>query len=103
MPDEAYSNAIFEADGDGMSASGPPVPVELESGCAGCDTPDDSPGGGSMISGCAGYDLPSDNPGGGSMTDASVVATRFMPVKGTVLRPRVGPGLPRSRSRSTHS
>ena len=67
MPDEAYSIAIFEADGDGMSASGPPVPVELESGCAGKDTPAESPGGSSTIVGCAGCDTPDNGSCGCSM------------------------------------
>ena len=58
MPDEAYSNALSEADGDDMSASGPSVPVELESGCAGKDTPAESPGGNSTVAGCAGCDTP---------------------------------------------
>ena len=75
MPDETYNNAIFEASGDGRSASGPPVSVELESGCAGCDTPADSPGGGSMVFGCAGSGMPSDRPGGGSTINALVVTT----------------------------
>ena len=64
MPAEAHSNALSEADGDGMSASGPPVPVELESGCAGKDTPADNPGGGSMIAGCAGCDTPDNGSSG---------------------------------------
>ena len=93
MPGEAYNNAIFEAGGDGKSASGPPIPVELESGCAGCDTPDDSPGGGSRISGCAGLEMPSDNPGGGSMTNTSVVATGLGPGIGPAMGPGVGPGV----------
>ena len=38
--------------------------MELDSGCAGHDTPADSPGGGSVIAGCAGRDTPDDGPGG---------------------------------------
>ena len=64
MPGEAHNNAIFEACGDGKSASVPPIPLELESGCAGWDTPEDSPGGGSMISGWAGHEMSPENPGG---------------------------------------
>ena len=94
MPGGAYINAIFEAGGDGKSASGPLIPLEPESGCAGCDTPDDSPGGGSMISGCAGYELPSGRPGGGSVTSAPpVVATGLGPLVGPTMGPGVVPGV----------
>ena len=91
MPGEAYNNAIFEAGGDGKSAAGPPMSVELGSGCAGCDTPDDNPGGGSMISGCAGHEILSGNPGGGSMTITSVVATGLGPGIGPTMGPGVRP------------
>ena len=57
MPDEAYNNAIFDEDEDGRAASNVTALVELDTGCAGHDTPADSPGGGSMTSGCAGCDL----------------------------------------------
>ena len=106
MHGEAYNNASFEAGGDGKSTSGPPIPMELESGCAEYDIFNDNPGGGSMISGCAGWDTPdgslggcsvvsgcagsemlSDNPGGGSMTRASVVTTGLGPGFG----PTIGP------------
>ena len=90
MPGGAYNNAIFEAGGYGKSASGPPIPVELESGCAGWGTPDDSPGRCSMISGCAGYEMPSNNPGGGSMTNTSAVATGLGPGIGPAMGPGVG-------------
>ena len=89
MPDEAYNSAIFDASEDGRSTSGLTVLVELASGCAGCDTPAGSPGGGLMISGCAGCGMPSDRPRGGSMTNTAVVATGLGPGVG----PEVGPGV----------
>ena len=67
MPDEAYNSAIFDETEDGRAASDVTALVELDPGCAGHDTPADSPGGGSMTSGCAGCDTPAANPCGGSM------------------------------------
>ena len=90
MPDEAYNSAICDVDGDGSSAPDLTALVELDSGCAGHDTPADSPGGGSMISGCAGCGNPADNPGGGSMTRTSVVVTGFGPSVGPTMGPGVG-------------
>ena len=90
MPDEAYNSAIFDEDEDGRAASGLTALVELDSGCAGHDTPADSPGGGSIIAGCAGCDNPADNPGGGSMARTSVVVTGLGPGVGPTVVPRVG-------------
>ena len=58
MPDEAYNSAIFDEDEDSRTASGSNALVELDPGCAGHDTPADSPGGRLMTSGCAGCDTP---------------------------------------------
>ena len=99
MLDEAYRSAIFDEGEDGRAASCVTALVELDPGCAGHDTPADSPGGGSMTSGCAGCDTPAADPCGGSM--ASGCADRDTPDDGfsdepmitaSVLTTGVGPG-----------
>ena len=79
MPDEAYSSAIFVEDEDGRAASNVTALVELDAGCAGHDTPADSPGGSLMTSGCADCGTPYDGLSGESMTADSVGATGVGP------------------------
>ena len=71
MSADAYSSAIFDADEDVRAASNLTALVELDSGCAG-------------------HDSPADDFGGGSLTRTSVVVTRLSPGIGPAMGPGVG-------------
>ena len=99
MPDEAYSSAIFVEDEDGRAASNVTALVELDPGCAGHDTPADSPGGSLMTSGCADCDTPAAIPCGGSMISGCAICdTPYDGLSGesmtadSVMTTGVGPG-----------
>ena len=70
-PDEAYNSAIFDADEDVRTASNLTALVELDSGCAG-------------------HDSPADDLNGRSLTRTSVVVTRLSPGMGPAVGQEVG-------------